>query len=286
MGLFQRRATDLFKDPKKWNSVNDDAPNWTSDSAQGEVSAFRGASDDRLRAITYTNRAGIDFSFAKPPVTEIKRANYEWVVGYTSMIPEKNLTRAYIESCVASGIRVTLVGQDGKSDPLGGYDRGVARAKEYFRQARALGYPADAVHFFATDFEPTAAQLSGPVSDFYRGVRDVAKAEGRQVGNYGSDVVCNHLYRTGLVKWCWQTKAWSYGRISPYASFVQYAGHAGLRPRMSSGNWDENLWLKEWPRMGDPKPSPVAPPVPPPLKYGILSAPIVGAASHYPALGV
>ncbi len=262
-----RREPDLYKDPKQWIELNLDAtPNWLT------RRPFTSAEDRG-----FTNQVGIDASFNRPPVSEMKRVGYEWFVGYTSMVPSKNVPKAYVDACVAAGIRVVLVGQDGKSDPLGGYSRGVERAREYFRQARALGYPEWAVHFFATDFEPTSAQLRGPVADFYHGVSVVAASEGREVGNYGSDVVCNYLKNQGLVRWCWQTKAWSYGRISPYANFIQYAGHAGLRPRMSSGLWDENLLLKPWPRMGDPKPSA---PAPAPT-YGTLNAPIVGAALDY-----
>lgn len=262
-----RREPDLFKDPKIWGHLNDDVVPHYASGRSGEFNAATG----------YTNRVGIDSSFDKPPISEIKRVGYEWVVGYTSLVPSKNITKAYIDACVAAGIRVTLVGQDGKADPLGGYARGVERAKEYFKQARALGYPANAVHYFATDFDPTNAELSGPVASFYRGVADVARTEGREVGNYGSDQVCDFLHNEGILKWHWQTKAWSAGRISPNAHFLQYAGHAGLRPRMTSGNWDENLFLKPWPRMGDPVV------VTPPVGYGILSAPIVGAACHLPA---
>lgn len=254
MSLFLR--DDLYKDPRQWGHLNED-------------------DHHALVVRSGPNRVGIDFSYTKPPVSEIKRVGYEFVVGYTSLNSNKALPKSMVDSCVAAGIRVVLVEQESSTDALAGYNLGVLRAKQAFDQARVVGYPGWAPHFFAVDFSPSPDQLK-VVADYFRGISAVATEQGRQFGEYGASYVVDYLHNAGITKWHWQTKAWSGGRVSPHAHFLQYAGYAGLRPPMSTSAVDENLLLQDWPKMGD------KPPAPPVIRYGILNAPVVGAACHYP----
>jgi hypothetical protein len=113
-----------------------------------------------------------------------------------------------------------------------------------------VGYPADAVLFFAVDVDTTPAD--------YPAIRAYAEAFNlvtrRPVGIYGEADVIDHFVTSGVqpVRYGWQTAAWSAGRLSHKAHLYQRVGHpgwpvpAGTSPRA----FDEDVAILALPLAG------------------------------------
>lgn len=201
----------------------------------------------------------LDFSYSKPPPD----TPCAGIIGYLSSNPAKNLTRRVADGFLSQGKRVLVVWQEGKTGPVGGAATGMADAAEANRQADNLGYPTDCPIVFATDFDPTAAQVA-PIVRYYEAVKARSR---RPVGAYGGARTLDHVHH--LVELRWQTKAWSGGRVHPKAHLLQENG----APFYGTPGVDENTVLRPFRAWGD-KPTP--------RPHGRLDAPAVALMFHRP----
>lgn len=216
----------------------------------------------------------IDFSYSKPTIAWLKASGYKHIIGYFSQRPDKNVSRSFCEDCIAAGIKISLVGEDGAQDVLGGYDRGRMRAEQYHVQAEAIGYPKWCPIFYAIDFDASPQQLDGPIREFFNGVAATSLMTLREHGPYGGFRSIESVVRTNGTKWPWQCTAWSGGSVSGHAIMLQYPGRRFYFPSGYT-SYDENEVLKPFPKWGD---SPPAQPLPPVQRWGRYRVPMVGAA--------
>lgn len=163
---------------------------------------------------------GIDYSYSRPNIAQLKRDGIKFACRYLSYNPAKNLTRSEANALMAAGISPVSNWEDKAGDMLGGYSRGVAYAKEADKQHRQCGGPPDAPIYFSVDFDANTSQLK-TCYDFLRGAASVLGW--KRIGVYGG-------YRS--IEWMaqqsprpayyWQTYAWSGGRWSKHANIRQW----------------------------------------------------------------
>jgi hypothetical protein len=95
---------------------------------------------------------------------------------------------------------------------------------------RNLGQPAGSVIYFTADNDFTAAQISGPIADYFRGVQqgftDAARAidpaadSVYKIGVYGSGLCCQWLNtHLSFVEFAWLSESTSWRGTSTYADW-------------------------------------------------------------------
>lgn len=153
----------------------------------------------------------VDYSFGRPSASALLAANVDKAMRYLSWpqngAQAKVLTdseRAYL---LNNRIDIGLAWEYDSQDALGGYGGGVDNGKEALRQARALGYPANATIYFAYDFDVNDAQK--PIClNYAKGVK-VGLNGYYRAGGYGGYWIIRYLFDNDGINDGWQTYAWS-----------------------------------------------------------------------------
>lgn len=176
---------------------------------------------------------GVDYAWSRPDPAGLYAAGKRFASRYLSYDRTgKNLTLAEAEQLAAAGIAVVANWEWQTGDAKGGYDVGRKYAQEAVRQAAACGMPAGRPIYFSVDYDPTGAYAV--VAAYFRGIATVLPVE--QIGAYGGYGTIDHLLDLGLIRWAWQTYAWSGGRWHPGAHVQQY--HNGVL--IAGGDLDLN----------------------------------------------
>jgi hypothetical protein len=194
---------------------------------------------------------GFDCSYTKPGWMEMQAAGYTFMVGYVSPTAGKNLTAGnFYDYHVRAGMAVGLVWEATVGRALQGSSAGTADGKAAELQANAIGYPVDAVIFFAVDQDTTSA--SYPAIQAYANSFNLNTR--RPVGIYGEADVIDHFVTPGVqpVRYGWQTAAWSAGRLSAKAGLYQRVGHPGwpVPATVAAGAFDEDVAISRVPLAG------------------------------------
>jgi hypothetical protein len=177
-------------------------------------------------------RLAVDYSYARPDPAAIKAAGYRGVIRYVSSKAAKNLTTTEADALRRAGLWIALVLEQSAQRASAGAAAGRIDAAFAEHQADLLGYPKDAVIFYAVDYDATAAQ----VADYFAGIRAAAT---RPVGVYGGFKVIEGI----IVDHYWQTVAWSNGKVSGKANWLQRTSHSHNIKGSKLTDWDENLLI-------------------------------------------
>jgi hypothetical protein len=189
---------------------------------------------------------GFDFSYSKPNAAAMADAGYEFLIGYLSYNPAKNLSRHQMRAYRNAGIKVGLVWETSEGRALAGRAAGRRDGRAAERQANALGYPVHAVIFFAVDKDTDRSDR--PAIRAYAEAFSLATR--RPVGIFGEADVLDHFVRPGKgpVLYGWQTRAWSHGRVSKKADLFKRVGHTRRVPEgISPKAFDEVLQISKVP---------------------------------------
>lgn len=190
---------------------------------------------------------GFDFSYTKPDPATMADAGYEFAIGYVSHNPAKNLSADQVAAYRNEGIGVGLVWESTAARALDGRVAGDQDGRAAEEQANALGYPVDAVIFFAVDVNTTRADRHA-IREYAEGFNLATR---RPVGIFGEADVMDRFVTPGRqpVQYGWQTAAWSKGRVSKKADLFKRIGHPS-RPvpeGMSPKAFDEVLEISPVP---------------------------------------
>lgn len=157
---------------------------------------------------------GYDAAFDLPDPECMWKNGYRFAVRYLWDNPStpatKLLTKAEADKLLSLGFGVVSNYESWANRAMDGYHAGVADAKTYQSFAAKAGAPGDEVVYVSVDFDATMTNLTGPVSEYFRGWQTVIPL--KRLGVYGSYRTVGYLYNKGLVRWLWQTYAWSYGQ--------------------------------------------------------------------------
>jgi hypothetical protein len=175
--------------------------------------------------LTYASRVykyeyGIDFAWRTVSALSARKMGARFAASYLSTDASKNWTRALIHAYHAVGLGTVCVWETTATRALGHYAAGRTDARDALGQEQALGVPASKPIYFAVDFNETARQARA-VASYFRGVNSVLGVN--RTGGYGGYWTISRLFHARLIRFGWQTSAWSGGRWDPHAQLQQYA---------------------------------------------------------------
>jgi hypothetical protein len=162
-------------------------------------------------------RVGFDYSWSRPSAAALQQHGAVFVCRYLSNDASKNLTPDEAQQLLASGIAIVCNWESTASRANdGGFGGGISDAQAALAQAQACGMPDDRPIYFSVDEDTTV----GPkITAYFHGVQSVLGYD--RTGAYGSYTVIQQLLDAGLVKWAWQTYAWSGGQWDDRAHIRQ-----------------------------------------------------------------
>jgi hypothetical protein len=174
---------------------------------------------------------GIDFGWSNVSAQTAWKMGARFGASYLSTDGSKNWTTAMLTSYHARGLATVAVWETTATRALSGYAAGQSDARAALSDERALGIPTSKPVYFAVDFDETAAEAS-TVASYFRGVDSVLGV--RRAGGYGGYWTVSRLFNAGLIRYGWQTSAWSGGNWDPRAQIQQYSYYP-------SYDWDEAM---------------------------------------------
>lgn len=159
--------------------------------------------------------AGVDYSFSRPSVGDLKAAGISFACRYlssdgtVSYHNDKDLTAAEASALLGGGIAIVLNYESTAQFMLGGYQAGLRVAANARSQASSIGAPHNIPIYYSADYNATPDQVATTL-DFLHGAAD---AEGNKalVGVYGGIAVVKAALDAGFF-YAWQTYAWSGGQ--------------------------------------------------------------------------
>lgn len=188
-------------------------------------SAVAGGASSALHA-THTIRAagtyayGIDFGWRTVSAKSARNVGSRFAASYLSLDASKNWTRTMLNNFHAAGLGTVCVWETTATRALAGYAAGETDARLALGQEAALGVPTSKPIYFAVDFDEAPGQ-AGAVASYFRGVDAVLGVS--RVGGYGGYWTVSRLFNAGVIRFGWQTSAWSGGHWDPRAQLQQYA---------------------------------------------------------------
>ena len=209
-----------------------------------------------------TKPDGLDQSWGTADPTAAKKAGIKVVSMYLSWDPSKNITAAKVKAYHNVGIASLINWESQAGAPLLGSAQGRKDATEAVRQLKQLihdvGYaPHDrVVIYFSCDRDVSSSQLS-TIGSYYKAAGAICHAAGFGVGAYGEADLMDYLAKNKITDAEWQTYAWSGGRTSAAADFMQYSN--GQKLGGASVDFDRIIHAADlgawWPRGMSPKPA-------------------------------
>lgn len=167
-------------------------------------------------------RHGVDYAWrhwGQGEAVRLRTAGATFVCRYLGGDEAKDLQKDEAEGLSAAGLDIALVWEAGARNAAGGEAQGRDDAALARAQAASLGVPHAPV-YFAVDFDAAGEGLLEPVMAYLFGA-SVRMGGHEQTGVYGGyDVVLEAMQRR-LVRYGWQTIAWSGGRWAPQAQLRQ-----------------------------------------------------------------
>lgn len=165
-------------------------------------------------------RFGLDYAWCRISPAEHRAIGSSFACRYLSNDASKNLTRAEADELRSHGIDVVGVWESTASRALAGRGAGESDARKALVQATDCGMPKGRPIYFAVDFDEAAGQ-AGEVADYFRGVGDVLGVAA--TGCYGGYEAVRRLFDAKLIRYGWQTYAWSGCRLDARAQIYQYS---------------------------------------------------------------
>lgn len=154
---------------------------------------------------------GLDEAWGKVDPATAKGLGYDFIVGYVSEDPTKNLTASDIEKIHAAGMAVAFVYEFNPTSALGGYPSGVANATVASGLFKTLGVPTGVACYNAgTDFNVQPGQMSTCLAH-ETGFSVTMATQGYRSGAYTGYPFGSYLTQHNYSGFIWQTYAWSNG---------------------------------------------------------------------------
>jgi peptidoglycan hydrolase-like protein with peptidoglycan-binding domain len=231
-------------------------------------------------------RFGLDYSGAGMTVQALRGVGADFVCRYLSTPGNpKNITAGEALEMSHAAIDIVLVFETTAERALRGRGAGAADARSAARQAQAVGMPQGRPIYFAVDFDATPEQQTS-IDEYFRGVSAVLGL--RAAGAYAGYWVIKRLFDARLIRWGWQTYAWSGGNWDPRAQLQQFSNSHTVGGIECDYNHATTQDFGQW-RTGHSPPAPPSNPHTPLATDGILGGRTVAAmqwALHVPDDGV
>ena len=180
-------------------------------------------------------RQGADFLYEVTAETDLRRGvdyawhgdinpqefltnGYSFICRYLSHNPSKDITLEEAKMLSAAGLDIVLVWETTEQRALADYDAGHSDASEAFARAEAAGMPHGRPVYFAIDTDATGEAVEA----YFHGVNDASGPDINRIGAYGGIKPLTYLADAGLIKYLWQTSAWSNSKWEPRSHLQQF----------------------------------------------------------------
>jgi hypothetical protein len=187
---------------------------------------------------------GVDFAWAHPSIDALHAVGATFVCRYLSRDPTKNLTAAEASRLHKAGIATVSNWEAEAGAARNGFGQGVRDAKDADAQHKACGGTPDRPIYFSVDFDTRGADPA-PVAAYFRGVASIIGV-GR-CGAYGGYNTIRYLFDAGLIRWGWQTFAWSAGQWDARAQLRQVRNGVSVGGVDSDMNEAHAVDFGQWP---------------------------------------
>jgi len=143
---------------------------------------------------------------------------------YNTNTPSKNLTVAEAQALSAASLTIVAIWENGFPTTAGYFSKakGVSDARAAFKMAsQVIGQPEGSAIYFAVDYDATAKDVSGPITQYFQGVASVLDAAEQryEIGVYGSGATCQSLLDVGLVRFTWLSQSTSFRGTKTFKAF-------------------------------------------------------------------
>ncbi|ESX49427.1 DUF1906 domain-containing protein [Mesorhizobium sp. C416B] len=145
------------------------------------------------------------------------------------------LTAKEAQALSGAGLKIVTVWES-DSDHLSHFSHstGVAEGTSAYKQAMLAGQPSETPIYFAVDFDCDSEGISGPVNDYFRGVKDGFSAissshPAYSIGVYGSGNACAWLAGHGRVQYAWLAMSTGWGGSKTFKGWNIKQGKADSR---------------------------------------------------------
>lgn len=221
----------------------------------------------------------IDFSTARPSISELKAAGVTTVMRYIGWdgvggFPNtgKNLTKPEAEAYLAANISIGIVFEYSANAPALGAEQGLKDATLAKEQLAQLGAPVTTGVYFAVDFDipdyapglaniPANARAKlGPVGDYFAAINRFGG--GYRVGGYGGYWAISRLFDAGLITMGWQAVAWSGGNVDHRINLLQTLDKSPIAFSDINIHEQKQADFGQWPSPASPAPTPTPPATP------------------------
>jgi LysM repeat protein len=163
---------------------------------------------------------GLDYSWARPNLDDVKSAGFDFVARYLSPIGSgKEISLPEAQQIRSHGLGLVLVFESYQFRPKEGRAAGVQDGATALANARAVGFPDDRPIYFAVDWDTTPGDQAA-IDEYLKGCAESIGLS--RVGVYGSFYVVERCTTNRTATWFWQTYAWSGGQVSSHTHFLQY----------------------------------------------------------------
>lgn len=162
---------------------------------------------------------GVDYSFARPNLQQLKADGYKFVGRYVTGTGGKALSVTERDHIHAEGLHIALFYEEEAEGPLGGHSEGVVDAAHAASMCHSLGVPEHIVVYFAIDYEMTASRAAA-TRKYLTAADSYLQAHGYSAGSYGGFGTVQVAHEAGIRYFC-QTEAWSGGKWDARSTLEQ-----------------------------------------------------------------
>jgi len=165
---------------------------------------------------------GVDYSLGRPDPVCLFNAGKRFACRYVSSPGgiDKDMSPTETRALTAAGIAIVTNYEDAIDSMLNGFAFGKEKALMSDEHARLCGMPSSKPIYFSVDFDASTSQLENQITDTFHGCIDAIGLD--RVGAYGGLRTIKFLFDHNLIKWGWQTFAWSGGIWDSRAHVQQY----------------------------------------------------------------
>ena len=166
--------------------------------------------------------------------TSLANKGYDFVGRYYNVNnPSKNLTLGEAHVLSQAGISIIAVWENGypTSASYFSHAKGVDDGTSAYQYASSqINQPSLTPIYFAVDYDASAADINGPITEYFQGVMEGFNTISRNnpqyfIGVYGSGLTCDSILNVGNATYAWlaQSMGWRGSR-----TFTRYNIKQGL----------------------------------------------------------
>lgn len=152
----------------------------------------------------------------------LRRQGVDFVMRYYSHNSAKNLGAEEARTLTAAGLRLGAVWESaGTHAGYFGRAQGRSDGSAALALARAVGQPEGSSIYFAVDYDPSQADLDGPVADYFSALASIL-GSGYRIGVYGSGLCCGFLLDRKQADCSWLSQSTGFAGTKAFAQAQRY----------------------------------------------------------------